>query len=178
VRRFLPKYRSFLFVLISCCVFLQACAATDQPDAGEKIGMHIDAVLQFAIEYPLSWKKIRRVAYGSREGDVRWTEPGHPGTLLKVSSILAKQPASNPDQLIDLMLQEYSGLEISLKEKVTLPSGEAWHVTGHTVQFDLDIYLMAHEQRNYLITLTATRGDIDDYQDIASRVTDSFQVLP
>lgn len=165
-------------MLISSGVFLQACATSGQPDAGEKIGMHIDAVLEFAIEYPLSWKKTRRVTYGSRQGEVRWTDPDHPGTLLKARSTLTKQPASNPDQLIDLILQEYSGLEISLKEKVTLSSGEAWHVTGHTLQFDLEIYLIAHEQRNYLIALTVTRGDIDDYQDIASRVMDSFQALP
>jgi hypothetical protein len=178
VIRFLPRFRPFLLVLISSCIFLQACAATGQPDTGEKIGMHIDAVLDFAIEYPLSWKKVRRVAYGSRQGEVRWTDPGHPGTLLQVRSTLAKQPASNPEQQIDQVLQEYSGLEMPLKEKVALSSGEAWHVTGHTAQFDLEIYLIAHKQRSYLITLTTTRGNIDNYRDIASSIMDSFQALP
>ena len=165
-------------MLISSCVFFQACATTGQPDAGEKIGMHIDAVLEFAMEYPLSWEKTRRVAYGSRQGEVRWTDPSHPGTLLKVRSTLAEQPAINPEQQIDQFLKEYSGLETPLKEKVTLPFGEAWHVTGHTVQFDLEFYLIAHEQRSYLITLTVTRGDIDNYRDIASNIMDSFQALP
>ncbi len=175
---FLPKFRLFLFVLISGCIILQACATTGQREAGEKIGMHIDAVLEFAVEYPLSWKKDRRVAYGSRQGEVRWTDPSYPGMLLKVGSALTKQPTNSSEQQIDQVLQEYIGLEITAKQKVTLPSGEAWHVTGHSVQLDLELYLMAHEHRNYLISLAVPHGNIDAYRDIMSRITDSFQTMP
>ncbi len=168
----------FLFALVSCCTILQACATTGQLEAREKVGMHIDAVLEFAAEYPLSWKKDRRVTYGRREGEVRWTDPDHPGMLLKVRSSLAKQPAGSGEQQFDQVLLDYPGLEISAKQKVTLPSGEAWQISGHSVQSDLELYLMAHEQRSYQISLEVPRGDIDSYRDIMSRITDSFETMP
>ena len=176
--RVLSRISLFLYTLVSCCTILQACATTGQLEAQEKVGMHIDAVLEFAVEYPLSWKKDRRVTYGRREGEVRWTDPDHPGMLLMVRSSLAKQPAGNNEQQFDQVFLDYPGLEVSARQKVTLPSGEVWQISGRTIKSDLELYLMTHEQRSYQISFEVPRGDIDSYRDIMSRITDSFETMP
>jgi len=176
--RILSRISLFLFVLVSCGTILQACATTGQLEAREKIGMHIDAVLEFAVGYPLSWKKDRRVAYGRKQGEVRWTDSGHPGMLLKVRSSLTKQPAGSTEQQIDQVLQEYIGLEKLVKQQVTLPSGEAWQISGHSVQSDLELYLMFREQRSYQISLEVPRGEIDSYLELMNRIMDSFETIP
>ncbi len=176
--RFVHKAWRFLLMLISSCVILQACAATEKPTAEMRIGMHYDAVLHFVMEYPLAWEKDRRVAYGNREGEVRWTHPDHPATLLMVKSSLQTHSALNAETRIEQALQEYPGLEILAKEVITLPAGEAWHVSGQTAQGHLDLYLLVHGGHRYLISFTAAPEDFDDYQDILERVIDSFQIMP
>lgn len=175
--RFLPTSRRLLLLLIGGCAFLQACASTEKPTAEMKIGMHYDAVLQFVMEYPLTWSKERRVGYGSREGEVRWTHPDHPATLLRVKASAQKQSALDTGQGNEQALQEYPGLEIESAEEVKLPAGKAWHVTGQTAQGHLDLYLLRHSGHRYLITFTAAPEDVDAYEDILERVTASFQIM-
>jgi hypothetical protein len=176
--RFVHTSWRFHLLLISSCVILQACALTEKPTAEMRIGMHYDAVLHFVMEYPLAWEKERRVAYGSKEGEVRWTNPDHPATLLRVKSSVQKNSAHDAETRIEQALQEYSGLEILSKEEITLPAGEAWHVTGQTAQGHLDIYLLMRGGHQYLISFTAAPEDLDDYQGVLERVTDSFQIMP
>lgn len=152
---------------------LQACASTDKPKPGMKIGMHIDAVLEFVVEYPLSWSKERRLTYGSKNGELRWRHPDQQGTHLRIKSSVQEQEAVSIEQA----LQEYGGLEVTLEEKVTLRAGEALHITGHTPQGNLDIYLLSHESRSYLIALTTPLKSIDHHVDIMNRVIYSFQVM-
>ncbi len=176
--RFLSTCRLYLFLLISCCLLLQSCAPAGKPKSEKKIGMHIDAVLEFVVEYPLSWGKDRRISYGSKEGEIRWKHPDHPDTLLTIRSSLQKQQAPGRELQIDQELQKYVGLEISLEEKVTLPAGEAWHVIGHTEHVEINSYLFSRTDRSYLIILTASPDRSDSYKDVMDRVTHSFQFLP
>ncbi len=140
--------------------------------------MHFDAVLEFIVEYPLSWSKDRRISFGSKQGEVRWTHPAYPQTLLRIKSYRPEQQALNIDQQIDEALHEYIELNVSTKEVMTLPAGEAWHITGHTVQADVDIYLLLRAGRSYSIELKAPRNSIDDYEDVMDRITQSFQIMP
>lgn len=170
--------RLFCRLLIGCCVLLQACATADKSEPSLKIGMHIDAVLEFVMEYPQAWSKDRRLASGGREGELRWTHPDQPMTLLRVKSSLLQQPAVGMEQLIDQVLSEYAGLNVLSRDKVTLAGGEAWHITGQSAQVNLEFYLLSSTRRSYLITLTSSPADTDRDREIMERVARSFQVLP
>jgi len=139
--------------------------------------MHIDAVLDFVVEYPLAWQKEIRIAYGSREGEVRWTQPDHPATLLRVISMLKNHSELNVDQEIEQMQQDYDGLEIEGKEQVTLPAGEAWHISGHTGHLALEAYLLSSTDRRYMITLTSAPEDVESHEEVMERVTSSFRFM-
>ena len=176
--RLLKQFHMPMLLVLSAGLLMQACATGVQPDSGEKIGMHIDAVLEFAVAYPLSWRKDRRVPFGRKQGEVRWTDSENPGTLLRVRSLFAAPSAGAREQQLDQLLQELQNLEIAAREQVTLPAGEAWRVSGHTAQIDLEFYLLIHGQRSYQISLAVKRGTIDLYGDLITRITSSFQVLP
>jgi len=171
--------RQLLFCLcLSLCIILQGCAPTKKPKSGVKVGMHIDAVLEFNVAYPLSWDKDRRITYGSKEGEVRWTLPDHPNTLLTIRSDVQKRHDLSNEQQIDQVLHEYVELEVLTKEEMELPSGEAWHITGHTARVNVDIYLLLRTNRSYSIALTAPPDEIELYEDLMNRVTQSFQAIP
>ena len=71
-----------LVLLLLTCFFLANCARQGLSTDQKKIGMHIDAVLEFVIEYPLDWKKDRRVIYGTSNGEVRWTRQTDSGNVM------------------------------------------------------------------------------------------------
>ncbi|MDT8444669.1 MAG: hypothetical protein RQ722_10270 [Desulfuromonadales bacterium] len=171
-------FRLVFCLLLASSIILQGCASKGEPEPDKKIGMHIDAVLEFIVEYPLSWSKDRRINFGSKQGEVRWTHPDYPQTLLRIKSYIPEQKTLSIDQQIDEALHEYIELGVSTKEVVTLPAGEAWHITGHTMQADVDIYLLLRAGRSYSIELKAPRDSIDDYEDLMDRITQSFQIMP
>jgi hypothetical protein len=175
---FLSTSRVFILVLTSACVLLQACASAEKPKPEMQIGMYYDAALEFIMEYPLSWNKDRRLVYGSKEGEVRWTHPGHPATLLRVRSSLMKQHTANEEMQIEELLHEYPDLKILCKEKVRLPAGEAWHVSGQMSQGHLELYLFLRSDHLYVIAFTAGHEDRGSYQDDLERFTNSFQIMP
>lgn len=172
------KLRLVFYLLLSCYVILQGCASSGKPEPNVKIGMYVDAVLEFIVEYPLSWSKERRIIFGRRQGEVRWTHPDHPDTLVRIKSYVPEQQTFDIEQRIDQALQEYIGLEISSKEAVILPAGEAWHITGHTAQVDADIYLFLRVSRSYAIELTTPPGSIGNYTDIMNKMINSFHTMP
>lgn len=173
----LAKNSAFFLILGSALLFINGCAADSGGKAAMKIGMHIDAVLEFAIEYPLAWTKDRRLAYGSKTGEVRWADPGTPSALLRVSSDLLVDPATDAERSLEQALQEYPGLQVQTREQVTLPAGTAWHVSGQTHRLRLELYVMTKGNRSFCIALRAPPEDMDPYLDIMTRVVDSFQVL-
>ena len=140
--------------------------------------MHIDAVLEFIVEYPQSWSKDRRLSYGSKEGEVRWSHPDQPQTLLKIKSYLQKQPALSSEQQVDQVLREYVAMEETDRAKVVLPAGEALHITGHTAEENIDIHLLLRAERNYLIVFTSSPDNFDAFEEVLERVTDSFLAMP
>jgi hypothetical protein len=176
--RIMNSSRRLLFFLFGLSCLLPACAGTEQSESAMKVGMHIDAVLEFAVEYPLSWEKERLISYGSREGEVRWTPPGRPETLLRIKSTLQTPSEVDTDHEINEILQNYNGLQITAKEQVSLPAGQAWHVTGQSAHLMLELYLIPKNERRYLIILTSPTDADDSDQEVMQRVTESFQVMP
>jgi hypothetical protein len=175
--RFLSTRQIVFLLLFSSFIILQACAVPEKVESNKKVGMHIDTVLDFVVEYPLSWGKDRRITYGNKDGEVRWTHPEYPETLLRIESHETKEPEVDLDKQLDHVLQRYVGLEISRTEQLAIPSGETWHISGQTAHKDVDIYLLLHSQRSYLIVLTTSHGTLDDHSDIMAEILSSFQVL-
>jgi hypothetical protein len=172
----LSKNRSLLFVLIVLIIFLQGCASKS-PTSSAKIGMHIDAVLEFVVEYPLTWTKDRRLPYGTTNGEVRWTHPDHPRVLLKIRSFKQKELEKSDKHVVDQVLQNFTGIELTLEEQTSLKSGEARHVIGQTTNLNVELYLLSHNKRHYSIELTTPREDSESYQDLIEKVINSFRVI-
>ena len=138
-----------------------------------KVGMHIDAVLEFAVEYPLQWNKDRRLAYGRNAGEVRWSHPVQSGTVLQVAS--SDRKSRTNAQELDLVLREYPDLTETTREQVELPAGDTWHVSGRTAQQQVDIYLLLQPDRTYVITFKASPENFADYKTLMDKVIQSFQ---
>ena len=132
---------------------------------------------EFVVDYPSLWAKDRRIVYGGKNGEVRWTENKRQGTLLKVSSLLLKQPAVAADGLPEQIKEDYAAMTITVQEKVTIPAGEALHIIGQAANTNVELYQISVKNRSYLITL-ATPDDLELYEDLMNRVIDSFRILP
>ena len=73
--------------------------------------MHIDAVLEFVIEYPLDWQKDRRVIYGTSNGEVRWSHQTHSGdVMLRVISKKNAIPANISENQLSEQFLDYPDL--------------------------------------------------------------------
>lgn len=165
-----------LYLLISV-ILLCACAPVDAPKSEHKFGMHIDAVLEFVIEYPLKWTKDRRVPFNSNEGELRWTHPDHDETLLRISSFLRTQRSQNVD-ILERLDVDYPGIKIDLDELTQKPFGEARHIMGRTAQAEIEIYWVTSNNRNYLISLATPPEKRPAASEIINTAVESFQVLP
>ena len=165
----------FLCLLCVLPVMLQGCAAKASAPSGTKIGLHIDAVLELVVEYPLQWKKDRRLAYGRNEGEIRWSHPQQDETLLQVTSHL--RSLQTDEQALELALNKYPGLVATSREQVELSAGQAWHVTGQTAQQQLAMYLFLTQGRSYAIVLKTSPQDFAEYDSLLAEIADSFQIL-
>ncbi len=140
-----------------------------------KTGMHIDAVLECAIEYPLLWTKDRRLTYGTKSGELRWKPPQTDGTLLRLIS--QERKTIEPEQQIALLYQEFTNLEISLKEVIALPVGDATHIVGDTAEKHFESYQFSNANRSYLISLVILKENTKLYSEVMDKVIHTFQVL-
>lgn len=174
----LPKRWIIFCSVLCCCVFLQSCATTDKSAPEMKVGMHLDAVLEFVVEYPLTWHKDRRLVYGSKEGEVRWSPPNQPDILLRIQSFFPGQTELDPEKQVEDVLHDLVGLQLTSKELIKLPAGEAWHLTGHTKRGDIIIYLFLNAERSYLITFSTPADQSKCCEEVMERVTRSFQAAP
>ena len=174
------RHRSYFFsLLVLWGLVISGCGAATNgtTNSGMKVGLHIDAVLEFVVEYPLQWDKERRLVYGKNEGEVRWTDPEDKETLFFINSLI-RQPLQNPIQTeLQQFLNPYPGLRDSPWEKTELPAGEAWHVKGQTAQLDVEIYVLSKQGRIYKITLLSDLDTLSKYDSVKQQMIGSFQVL-
>lgn len=137
--------------------------------------MHIDAVLECAVEYPLLWIKERRLVYGSKNGEILWTPPKADGTLLRLIS--QQRKTIDPEQQISALLHESSDLEVSLREEVSLPAGDAVHIIAGSTEKHTEIYQISGTNRSYLLSLTMLKKHRDAYSEVMDTVIHSFRIL-
>ena len=175
-RQTTADFRLLLAVLITA--LLVGCASGSKPAVPEKIGMHIDAELEFAIAYPLDWRKERRVPWRKPAGSVVWTLPGtRSQEYFEVTSLLL-EPATRPlEERLTLLRDRQPGLTIEATEAVELPSGKALHLTGGTEHKRLAAYLVRGERRDYLLALSAAPENFDRYSATVEEMVQSFQIL-
>jgi hypothetical protein len=168
-------FRSLPALLLACSLLLQGCAAMQETGPKIKTGMHIDAVLECAIEYPLLWTKDRRLTYGTKSGELRWKPPKVEGTLLRLIS--QERKTIEPEQQIARLYQEFTGLEISLKEEVALSAGDATHIVGDTAEKHFESYQFSKANRSYLISLTTLKENTKLYSGVMDKLIHTFQVM-
>lgn len=175
------KVRSTFLLFFSltafCSLYLQGCASQKETGESIKTGMHIDAVLECAIEYPLFWTKDRRVTYGSQNGEIRWKPIEHDGTILRLESQMHEGKTLDPEQQITKRLQEFDAVDILLKERSDLPAGSAIHIIGETSEKHIELYQLSHNNRSYLISLATLKENVSLYKGVMNKVILTFQVL-
>lgn len=164
-----------LTALLLGAFLLQGCSGMKTTGSSIKTGMHIDAVLACAIEHPLSWTKDRRLVYGSKNGEILWQPPEADGTLLKLVS--EQRKTIEPEQQLTRQLQEFNELEITLREKVTLPVGEAIHITGTSAEKQVEIYQFSNTKRSYLVSLVMLTKNAKRYSGVMDKVIQTLYVL-
>lgn len=167
--------RLLTLLFAACLVVMSGCASTSPSISGMKIGLHIDAVLELVVEYPLQWNKDRRLEYGRNEGEIRWSHPTRDGTLLQVNSRFRRSQDDAPE--LERRLAEYPGLANSPRQQVELPAGQAWHVSGQDRQQQVELYLFLKPARIYEIALKKSPGDSTDYEKLVEKITLSFQTM-
>lgn len=156
-------------------LLLQSCTGMNTAGSSIKTGMHIDAVLACAIEHPLSWTKDRRLVYGSKNGEILWQPPDADGTLLRLIS--EQRKTIEPEQQLTRQLQEFAELEITLREEVTLPVGEAIHITGTSPEKQIEIYQFSDTNRSYLVSLVMLKNNVKRYSGVMDKVIQTLYVL-
>lgn len=168
-------FRSLPALLLTCSLLLHGCAAMQKTGSNIKTGMHIDAVLECAIEYPLLWTKDRRLTYGTKSGELRWKPPQVDGTLLRLIS--QERKTIEPEQQIARLHQEFTGLRISLQEELALPVGDATHIIADTAEKHFESYQFSNANRSYLISLTTLQENTKLYSGVMDKVIHTFQVM-
>ena len=82
-----------------------------------------------------------------------------------------------PEQQIARLYQEFTGLEISLEEEVTLPAGEATHIVGDTAEKHFESYQFSNAKRSYLISLTVLKENAKLYSEVMDKVIYTFHIM-
>lgn len=167
-----------LLTMLVCLLLLPACAAKDKTATPEKVGMHIDAELEFAIAYPLDWRKERHVPWRKTTGSVTWFLPGpaSAGTF-EVTSTPIDAMTQTPEASFSRVRARYPGLADTIEEQVVLPAGPALRLTGKTAQAIVSAHILRGITRDYLLLFAATPQNYENFSPTAEEMLHSFQVL-
>lgn len=171
----IPSRKIIICLLGISLMVLHGCASKGNSTSETMVGLHIDAVLELVVEYPLKWGKDRRLEFGRSEGEIRWSHPEQNETLLRVTSRLREHHSD--EQELDLALIEYPGLTETRRERVELPAGAAWHVSGQAGQKKIELYQILKSGRAYAIVLQSSTEDFDEHEKLMEEITVSFLVL-
>jgi hypothetical protein len=160
-------------------VLLFGCAA-GEPSSKEKtvrVGMHIDANFEFAIEYPLEWTKTRQQNRATGWGVVRWESPLNPEVKLSVSSVLATPEVPDLKARLEQIMNEVPNIKITHREEVKLQGKPALRVIGYTPQRTFELHLQASPRRILTISYLAPPEEFEKNRKVLKEVIKSFIVL-
>lgn len=166
----------FLGVLSLMLGLLGGCAARGPAeDSGgpQGVGMHIDAHLEFAMEYPLHWSRERILYREEEQGVVHWTGPGNGSPRLSVLSA----PGSAGEACLDRALAELPGFQTTLREQVKLPAGQAVHLMGYTARATFQLWFLSSPRRVFVIRFEAAPESFAGYSKVVEESVNSFIVL-
>lgn len=167
-----------LLTMLVCLLLLTACASGDKPDRPRKVGLHIDAELEFTIAYPLDWRKERRVPWRKTVGSVVWLLPG-PSTAgtFEVTSTPIDAIAQTPGASFARIRSRYPKLADTIQERIELPAGSALRLTGKTAQTTVSAHIVRGITRDYLLVFAATPESYESFSPTAEEMLHSFQIL-
>ena len=170
--------RNVLTVFVLCLACSTGCTGSPGTDPGstQKVGMHIDAMLEFAMEYPLSWTKTRQQNRAAGWGIVRWADPEHSEVKLSVSSRSVPPPVV-PGEHVDQLISELPGFDVSSRETSQLQNVSSLHILGYTPQLTYDIYLLNSHSRLFIVMFSAPPDLFESYQSALRESLDSFTIL-
>ena len=161
------------------CALLLGCAAGTSKQEEEKrvrIGMHIDALLEFAIEYPLAWQKERRLHRAEERGVVTWTAPVDDGVHLRVVSEPVASAGTAEDRL-SRILAELPGFEVTHREEFDLGGHPALQVLGYTSRQNYEFLMVGSERRAFSLQFAAEPEIFGRHAEQRAEILESFVIL-
>lgn len=178
-RRADRRVRSSLLAGLLTTVFcLAGCSLTGPkavPGNGDDVGMHIDARLEFAVEYPLRWGKERLVYPEEDRGLVRWRASGD--GEVEVELTISSVPSAIDVVERQRVLQQLPGFQMTLREQVTIASLAAEHLIGHTARANYHLWFLSAPRRTFLVQFKAPPELFDSYTDVLAEILRSFQIV-
>lgn len=170
---------TLFLLLISLPVLLVGCASggTAEDDSADRVGMHIDAMFEFAIEYPLDWTKTRQQNRDEQWGEVRWSHPDNAEIRLVVHSLRTAPNPADAGIRFEQICSEYPTLEITLKEEIELQERPALHFSGYTPQHTFDMHILEAPGKVLTILYAAPPGLFSKNLEVLEEALDSFIVL-
>ena len=158
------------------CLLLTGCLAGRGDQTGSvqpKVGMHIDALLGFAIEYPLAWPKERLLDRANDRGQVVWNAPGNKQITFSVGSA--------PRNLVPGEMQRATarlhGFETTVREQTDLPAGQTEHLTGYTASAVHNLWLLQSATRSFLIHFQSPPELFDQLLTVQDDILESLVIL-
>ncbi|MDT8441429.1 MAG: hypothetical protein RQ723_07195 [Desulfuromonadales bacterium] len=172
----MARYSRPLFGMLLISLCLSGCSLLGLDAAqhnGVEVGMHIDARLEFAVEYPLSWDKERLLYPDENRGLVRWTASGNRTVRLTVSSAPRTSEAAELQQA----LRQLPGLQTTRREQIVVAAVPADHLIGHTARANYRIWFLSAPRRTFLLQFEAPPELFDSYAGVLAEILESFQIL-
>lgn len=177
----LSRCRAFL-LLISCCTLLNGCVASllgSQSSQNFSEQLYIDARLDFAIQHPLDWKRLRIPVSSPqyRADTVRWRINDVQQNRDAGEMIIRSLPSNGNKNLPDL-LSAYLAAEPELKtgkvEEITLPSGPALKLLGHDDNLGRLTIVIKGQVHDFIISLASPSNRFEELLPIFQDVISSF----
>ncbi|PLX73182.1 MAG: hypothetical protein C0614_13035 [Desulfuromonas sp.] len=166
-----------LMVLLLSCLLLAGCSTgkggVQTGSVQQKVGMHIDALLGFAIEYPLDWPKERLLDRADDRGRVIWRDPGNEQITFLVGSAPRKVLPGELERAIDRL----PGFEATLREGVALPAGQAEHLIGYTSSAVHNLWLLYSATHSFLIHFQSPPELFDQWLSSQDDIIESLVIL-
>lgn len=169
-----------LNVIIVILIGLAGCVDST-PGKTQRVGMHVDAVLEFAIEYPLDWAKQSQVVRERREGQVNWRTPRSgstpPALELTVYSLRSMSRDEVEREIMTDLQQSAPNFQLTDRQTFEGENRPGLRIQGYTPGRVYALYLFQSSQRTYILKFSAPPEVFSSQQPVINEVVDSFLPL-